>query len=98
MLQIYFIVCQNFNQKSRNSEGIDNLSETFKMTLNYISKFPKVWKIWKSKKLPPNHALVFLHSNSWQCQKQLMTKSETRLGFKPLGNQYYIKREISSNK
>ena len=33
-----------------------------------------------------------------QFQKQLMTKLERRLGFKPLGNHYYIKRDLTSNK
>ena len=41
---------------------------------------------------------VTLPSDSLQFQKQLMTKSETRFGFKRLGNHYYIKRKIDSNK
>ena len=41
---------------------------------------------------------VSLSSDSWQFQKQLMTKSETHLSFKPLGSREYIKRKIISNK
>ena len=36
--------------------------------------------------------------DSWQFQKQLMTKSETRLGFKLLGKHWYIKSKVSSSK
>ena len=37
-------------------------------------------------------------SDSYQFQKQLMTKPKTYLGFKPLGNHHYIKRISGSNK
>ena len=39
-----------------------------------------------------------LPSDSSQFQKQLMTKSETCLDFKPFGNHQYIQRKNSSNK
>ena len=39
-----------------------------------------------------------LPSDSWQFQKQLMTKSETCLDFKPFGNHQYTQRKNSSNK
>ena len=41
---------------------------------------------------------VCLPSDSWQFQKQLMTKSETCLDFKPFRNHQYIQRKNSSNK
>ena len=53
-----------------------------------VSIFSKVWKIEKKN---PNQLLklclfVSLPSVSLQFQRQLMTKSETRLDFKSLGN------------
>ena len=41
---------------------------------------------------------VPLPSNSGRFQQQLITKSETRIGFKLSGNHLYIKRKISSNR
>ena len=50
----------------------------FKLIPKSISKFPKVWKIWKWKLLCRNHAFLFLFpltldsfkSNRWQNQKR----------------------------
>ena len=50
------------------------------------------------KVFPKSCLFVTLPSDYLQFQKQLMTKSEMRIGFKPLGNHYYIKRKINSNK
>ena len=50
------------------------------------------------KKVSPKFCLfVSLASDSLQFQKQLVTKSETCFGFKPLGNHSCIKRKINSN-
>ena len=50
-----------------------------------ISKFEKFEK-FENEKSFSEIMLVSLLSDSLQFQKQLITKSETRLGFKPLGN------------
>ena len=47
---------------------------------------------------PKSYLFVTLLSGSLQFQKQLMTKSETRFGFKPLRNHWCINRKINSNK
>ena len=47
-----------------------------------ISKFEK----FENEKSFSEIMLVSLLSDSLRFQKQLITKSETRLGFKPLGN------------
>ena len=41
------------------------------------------------KVFPKSCLFVTLPSDSLQFQKQLLTKSETRFGFKPLGNHYF---------
>ena len=40
----------------------------------------------------------FFSSDPLQFQKQLIAKSEKRIGFKPLGNHLYKKRKINPNK
>ena len=45
-----------------------------------------------------SYLFVTLLSDSLQFQKQLVTKSETHFGFKPLRNHWYINRKINSNK
>ena len=64
----------------------------FNLILKSISKFAKVSKIRKRKKLSQNHVFfVSLPSDSRQFQKQLMAKFGTRFGSKPLGNYSYKK-------
>ena len=58
----------------------------FELIPKFISKFPKTKDIENDKKLPRNQAFFSLPSNSWKFQQQLMTKSETPLDFKLLGN------------
>ena len=91
-----FIVSQNFNKKAaeqRNSENTDNLSKKlfftplFQIPIFPIFQIPKSLKSLKMKKVfPKSYFFVSLLSDSLQFQTQLITKSETRLGFKPLGN------------
>ena len=57
----------------------------FKLVPNSISQFPKVRNLKNEKNY--SEIMIFfasLSSSSWQ---QLMTKSETHLGFKPLKSQ-----------
>ena len=44
---------------------------------------------------PKSWLFVTLPSDSLQFQKKLMTKSETRFGFKPSGNHQYIKKKLT---
>ena len=60
----------------------------FKVNAKSVTDFPKDWKIWK-KKIKICYKIMFfvsLPSESWQLQKQLMTKSEMRPCLKLLGN------------
>ena len=58
----------------------------------------KSLKNLKTKNVFPKSCLfVSLPYDFLKFQKQLMTKSETRLDFKPLGNHQYIKGKINSN-
>ena len=76
-------------------ELINIQKHLLKLILKCISKFPNVEKIWKWSKY---HNIFVFRFSSWQFQKQLMTKPETHLGFKPLKKNQHIKRKISSNK
>ena len=89
MLQILFIVFQNFNKKVvYNSKSIHNSSKTFfNLIPKSIFKFLKIWKnLKRGIVFPKSWLFVTLPYDSLQFQKQLMTKFETHFGFKPLGN------------
>ena len=74
-------------KKYRNSESIDNLSETFfKLILKSMSKFQKFEKLKIRKVFPKSCFYTSLPSDSLQFQKDFMKKSETCFGFKLLGN------------
>ena len=91
-LEILFIVCHQMlfilTKKQRNSKSIDNLSKTFfRVIPKSISKFPKSLKNSKTENFFLKSCLfVTLPSDSLLFQKELMTKSDMRFGFKPLGN------------
>ena len=53
---------------------------------NLLPDFQKLEKFENEKNCPKIFFFVSLLSDSWQSQKQSMTKSETRLGFKLLGS------------
>ena len=86
MLQILFIMCQNFNKKKRSSKSIDNFLKTFFKvdTKNLFLNFQKFEYFKNEKAFPKSCLFVSLPSDSLQFQKQLISKTETRLVFKPL--------------
>ena len=43
-----------------------------------------------NKPVPKSYFFVSLPFNSWQFHKQLIVKSESRFGFKSVGNHSYI--------
>ena len=62
---------------------------------NLYLNFLKFEKSEDEKYLPRNHDFLFFFL---QFQKQMVTKSKTNLGSKPLGNHKYIKiAEINTN-
>ena len=90
-VKLYAVVdaCQTMSPLQRNCNGM--LQFFFmvfvKLLPKFISKFPKTKKGWEwYKNNPKLYFFVSLSSNSWQFQQQLVTKSETCLGFKLLGN------------
>ena len=102
MLQICFIMCQNF------SKEVAELQKYWKFIRNICLRwyqnlflnFEKLEKFKNEKIVPKSCFFVSLPSDSWQIQKQLMTNSETHLGFKLLGNHYYtqINRNLRTKK
>ena len=78
--------CLKFQQKDSVTPKvlIVYLKHLFKLRPKSISKFLKGWTLMKI--IVPKLFFVSLPSDPWQFQNQLMTKSETHLGFRPSEN------------